>query len=205
MTAQCCHGNRKRGLFVSQKMHARRWWTRRVSPGVRSCQRHGWVLAPEYGVKQPDRRWHAGRTGNQNLLLTYSLAAIMSCGRLSHTPNLRPTQSNSLAGPAGVCDAGQTPKQPQYSSCCQIKSQMGEWQPGGNGVQLTCGNCHPRRQVPAPGQSMNWGWVGERLTEGRNLTDRYKIGIKNCCDSELQLANLVRTECLSVCSREAGR
>ncbi len=65
-------------------------------------------------------------------------------------------------------------------------------------------NIHDNRS-PAPSQSMNWGWIGERLTEGRNLTDQYKTGIKNVCDSGLQSVNLVRAECPPFCSQEAGR
>ena len=96
-------------------------------------------------------------------------------------------------------------RQRQNSRHCSVTQQKGGWQPGGNGVRHTCGGRHPRRQVPAPGQSMNWVWVGERLSEGRNPTNRYKTGIKNVCDSGLQSPDLTSTEGLPFCSREVGR
>jgi hypothetical protein len=52
---------------------------------------------------------------------------------------------------------------------------------------------------------MNWGWIGERLNEGRNLTSPYKTGVKNICDSGLQSVNLARAEWLPFCSQEVGR
>jgi len=66
-------------------------------------------------------------------------------------------------------------------------------QPGGSGVQRTIGSRHPRRQVPASGQSMSLGRSIGRWNGDQNPTEQYSLGIKNVCDSGIQYLGLTTT------------
>jgi len=185
VTPRCEQSSIKQVLCSFQKGHVGRRWAPIVSPDG-NCQRHGQVLESAYRLSHVGVAWESVCSGDQNLFAGYAPSIINFNHCLS-------------------ASAKHTRSQHWHRQRLQFHHQKGGSQLGRNGVQHTCVSRHRRRQVPAPGQSMNWGWIGERLNRGQNLIDRYKIGIKNGCDSELQLFDLTSTVGLSFCSREVAR
>jgi len=160
----------------------------------RRCRRQ--VLHPTHSIGQLAIRgtW----SGGQNLTDWYTVSIKNSC-------------DSRLLSVGSVTTASYTTISHTRSTTTRLTQSRHQRNGGdggllvGSGVQPTVWGRHPRRRVPAPGQSMNRGGFGGEWSGDQNPTDRYTVAVKIICDSHSQPSHSGPGTTPQSCHREVAR